>query len=156
MSSNQSTLQPAGLFRRLAAIFYDSLLLFALLMIAAGLWLPLTDGEALNSAHPLYPLFQASLLLVALTFFGGFWLVGGQTLGMRAWRVKVRDAHGGPISPKQAVARFFGAILSWLVFGLGFVWVLIDPQKRSWHDLLSSTVLVYEPKQKARKTATDA
>lgn len=147
-SVSDPILRPAGLLRRLAAIFYDSLLLAALLMVVGALWLPVTGGEPIGPHHPYRPLYQLSLLLVAFAFFVGFWLAGGQTLGMRAWRIYVRDAGGGPIKPRQAALRFAGAILSWLPLGLGFLWSLGRRDKKTWHDLLSDTALLYEPKPK--------
>lgn len=138
---------PAGLLRRLACIFYDSLLLAALLMTLSVLWLPVTGGEAISPAHPLYHLYQLSLLALVFVFFCGFWLVGGQTLGMRAWRITVRDRAGGRLSFRQAALRFAAAALSWLPLGLGFLWSLVDRDKMTWHDRLSGTVLTVEPRR---------
>lgn len=140
------SLPPAGLFRRLAAAFYDVLLLAALSFIASGLWVAVNGGP-ITSDSPLYPLQQLSLLLVCLAFFAGFWMHGGQTLGMRAWRLRVTSTDGGPLTLNQAIIRFFAALLSWLPLGLGFLWALIDPQRRTWHDRLSSTRLVLEPRR---------
>jgi uncharacterized RDD family membrane protein YckC len=137
--------QPAALLRRLAAIFYDSLLLIALEMIAAALWLPIF-GDAPASEHSLYRVYQLFLLLVAFAFFAGFWIKGGQTLGMRAWRLRVCSRDGGALSLRQAAIRFAVAILSWLALGAGFLWSLVDPQRRTWHDIASDTVLVHEAK----------
>src|SRR5690554_4263260 len=93
-TANQDFLrEPAGLMRRLAAIGYDCLLLLGLEMIAAAVWLP-AFGDQPAAEHPLYRLYQAYLLLVAFAFFIGFWLKGGQTLGMRAWHIRLIASDG--------------------------------------------------------------
>lgn len=141
--------EPARLLRRLASVVYDCLLLIAIEMVAAALWLPLF-GDQPPASHRLYHLYQAFLLLVALAFFVGFWLRGGQTLGMRAWNLHLQSANGTPPSPRQAVIRFGVAILSWLPAGLGFLWSLLDPKRRTWHDLASGTVVLHKAKPKKR------
>ena len=66
------------------------------------------------------------------------------TRGLRAWKIKVLTLDKKPISWKQAFLRFTFAILSWLFLGLGFLWILIDKNQRSWHDHLSKTVLFFD------------
>ena len=134
-----STTTPPGFFRRLGAIVYDSLLLLSVLFVATALILPFNDGEAFRSSQYAYPLF---LLLVSLLFFGWFWTHGGQTLGMRAWKIKVCSEDSRPIGWTQATARFAAAILSWGICGLGFVWILFDKRNRGWHDILTKTQIV--------------
>jgi uncharacterized RDD family membrane protein YckC len=114
-------------------------------MLAAALWLPLF-GNHPPASHPLYHFYQLFLLLVALAFFVGFWLHGGQTLGMRAWRLRLHSSAGGPPSLRQSLIRFGVAILSWLLIGLGFLWSLLEPQRRTWHDLASGTIVLLEAK----------
>ncbi len=147
---NQATtnLPHCGLLRRLAAIFYDTLLLLAVLLIVMGLHLQLSGaGEA--STKP--DLIRSILLvLVSFGFFSWFWLHGGQTLGMRAWRIRLQNRGGGPITLWQALLRYLAAIVSWLTFGLGFLWSLVDREKLTWHDRFSMSELVVIPKEQAR------
>ena len=130
---------PPGLLRRLASIFYDSLVLVALLLFAAASVVMFLRGQAVPAEHPA---FQVYLLAVSLVFFCGFWIKGGQTVGMRAWRVRVVRDDGSPLRVRDAVVRFFAAVLSWGALGLGFLWILVDREKRAWHDRLSRTRLV--------------
>jgi uncharacterized RDD family membrane protein YckC len=130
---------PAGLLRRLAAILYDALLLVAVLFIATALVLPLTGGEAVPRGNPYY---AAYLLSVCFLFFAWFWTHGGQTLGMRAWKIRVQQTDGDGITWLQALVRFSVATISWLALGMGFFWMLIDRDKMTWHDRFSDTVLV--------------
>ncbi|MFO1371130.1 MAG: RDD family protein [Candidatus Competibacteraceae bacterium] len=111
--------QPAGLLRRLAAVVYDSLLLMAVLVGASALALSLAVGvlgsDAVVAHKPLAgnPFFSTYLLLVCFFFYGGFWVRGGQTLGMRAWRLRVQQRDGRGIGWWQALLRFLIASL-WL------------------------------------------
>ncbi|MDH4124794.1 MAG: RDD family protein [Gammaproteobacteria bacterium] len=133
----------AGLLRRCGAILYDSILLFALLMFASMPFVVARTGEAVepyNLPH------QLTLLAVAFAFFVGFWTWRGSTLGMQAWGLRLESVDGGLASLSQASVRFFAAIISWLPLGLGFFWQLCDKDRRSWHDRLSQTRLVYYPK----------
>jgi uncharacterized RDD family membrane protein YckC len=138
-----AALARAGLLRRLGAVLYDALLLFALLFFAGALVLPFTGGEAVPSGNWV---FSTYLLLVSFLFFGWFWTHGGQTLGMRAWRIRVQQPDGTPVTWGQALRRFLTALLSWGLFGAGFLWVLIDRNGQSWHDRASGTVSVRLPK----------
>jgi uncharacterized RDD family membrane protein YckC len=153
----QGDFAPAGLGRRLAAIFYDALLCVALLMVTTFIykliWMAFV-GEAklrqLSETGSLDgdPLLSTLLLLALFAFFAKFWTHAGQTLGMQVWGIRVQNADGTGISLWQALLRFVVAIASWLCVGLGFFWSLFDKQKRSWHDMYSETQLVRIPKQK--------
>ncbi|MGJ0516071.1 MAG: RDD family protein [Methylomicrobium sp.] len=131
-----------GLFRRLAAIVYDTFLLAAVLFAATAVILPFNSGNAIRPDQFFYPVY---LIGVSFLFFAWFWTHGGQTLGMRAWKVKVLTTNGKPLNWRQAALRFFSALLSWLFFGLGFWWILFDKQKRGWHDCLSKTMVYFYP-----------
>jgi uncharacterized RDD family membrane protein YckC len=129
-----------GLFRRLAAAFYDSLLVLAVLILATLLLLPLTGGQAINPGNYVYTLY---LFAMGFAFFGGFWTHGGQTLGMRAWRLRVVSLDNQPLTWKQALYRYLAAILSWLLLGLGFWWQWLDREGLALHDRLSGTQLIH-------------
>ncbi|MDI1230256.1 MAG: RDD family protein [Methylobacter sp.] len=130
-----------GFLRRLAAMFYDLLLLIAVLFVATALLLPLNSGQAFTAQQFLFPLY---LLLVSFFFYAWFWTHGGQTLGLRAWKIKVLTLDRKPLTWKQALLRFSIAILSWGFLGLGVLWILIDKNQRSWHDHLSKTALFFD------------
>ena len=88
--------------------------------------------------------------MVIFVFFGWFWTHGGQTLGMRAWRLKVTTEDGKGLNWSRAFLRFLLAGLSWLILGLGFIWALFDKRRQTLHDRLSKTMLIQLPK-KARR-----
>ena len=137
-----------AVWRRLASVCYDLLLLSALLVFATAiivLPLGLLLGLSISGSHPLFRIY---LFAISIWFFCWFWVHGGQTLGMRAWRIRLVANDGSPVSWRKALLRYFAAILSWLPLGLGFFWALFDTEKRSWHDRLSATQLILIPKSK--------
>ncbi len=141
LSHPDSADAPAGLFRRLAGILYDLLLLAGVLFVATALVLPFTGGEAVRPHQWLYTVY---LLAVTFLFFGWSWTHGGQTLGMKAWQLKVRTAEGGTVDWRRATLRMLAACLSWGLLGLGYIWILVDREHLAWHDRLSATRVVRE------------
>ncbi|MEX0729261.1 MAG: RDD family protein [Aquisalimonadaceae bacterium] len=135
---------PAGLLRRLAAMTYDVLLVVAVWMIGTAALLPLTGGETIEGVWRL--LFQLYVLALTFAFFALFWLHGGQTLGMKAWRIYVERADGGAMTLKDAALRFLAAIPSLLPAGVGLLWCVVDRQHQAMHDRLSRTRVVHRPR----------
>ncbi|MGX2039017.1 RDD family protein [Methylocaldum sp. MU1018] len=129
----------SALLRRLAALFYDTVVLVAVLFAATVVLLPFHDGKAFRPHHGFY---TAYLLMVSFVFFGWFWTHGGQTLGMRAWKIRLCTTAGNPVSWSQAFIRFVGGLLSFGCLGFGYLWTLFDSQGRSWHDRLSGSKIV--------------
>lgn len=147
MSHDTPPLPHCSLGRRLAAILYDSLLLAAVLFMASLLVLPLMGDHPSGGA---ILAFRFYLLLIIFAFFAWFWTHGGQTLGMRAWRIRLQNRNPGPVTLWQVMLRFIIATFSWLLLGFGFLWSLIDKEKLTWHDRYSMTELVVEPKEKKK------
>jgi uncharacterized RDD family membrane protein YckC len=138
------TLPVPGFLRRLAAITYDVILLIAVFFVATALLLPLNSGEAITGSL-LFPLY---LLIVSFIFYGWFWTHGGQTLGLKAWKLKVLTFDQQPINWTQALIRFTTAIIAWSLFGLGFLWIIFDKNKHGWHDRLSKTAVFFDAQRK--------
>lgn len=136
-----------NLIKRLLAALYDWLLVLGLMMVGSVPAVALL-GDAIAPGDPLYRL---SLVGLAAAFFVGFWTHGGQTLGMRAWRLRLVTGNGEdsltPVSLRRALLRFAAAWLSLLPAGLGFWWALIDKQRLCWHDRISGTRLIMLPKK---------
>ena len=142
-TSDKPCYPPAGLFTRLIAMFYDSLLLLSVLLIATALALLASKG----TLHYHNPFFRTFLFLICFSFYAWFWLHGGQTLGMRAWRLQLQGLDGGPVSIWQALLRFMVAIPSLALGGIGLWWMLIDREKLALHDRFSESRIVRLPKK---------
>ena len=138
---------PAPLWRRLAALVYDALLLVALLMVAAALstlvanlLLPgLQEREPDYLSH--HPLHQLWLLACWFGYYAFSWRKSGQTVGMKAWHIRVIDRQRGPVSWLQCLKRFIGALL-----GAGFLLVPFHRERYSLQDLVSNTEVIHIPK----------
>lgn len=140
-----ATRSPAGLLRRLAAILYDSLLLVAVLMLSTAVLLPLSGGKAITPVETgwLAYAYRFLLLLVIVLYFGLSWTRGGQTLGMLAWKIRVVRTNGAALRWFDVLVRLAAAVLSWAPAGLGYLWMLVDPERLTWHDRLSRTRVEY-------------
>ena len=52
----------------------------------------------------------------------------------------------GAVSLEQNILRFLGGLLAAAPLGLGYLWMLVDPDRRTWGDMLSDSRVVVEPK----------
>lgn len=127
---------PASLIKQFAAMLYDSLLIFAVLFLAAGIALIFNQGEAIESN----PLFNLYLLFILFTYYAFFWNKSGQTLGMRVWKIRIVSGLGGNPGWGASYLRLIAAMVSLLCFGLGYFWRLFKPY--TWHDKLSQTSII--------------
>lgn len=161
---NSIDLRPAPLLRRLAAMLYDGLLCIGLVFVVTGIYTGLhqllihsgllgfdryarmlEENTAINH-DPVLTLF---LVLSLWGFFGFFWRRRGQTLGMQAWKIRVQNEDGSPITWLQAFMRVLVGLLSWLTLGLGYLWQLTNSARKSWTDLASDSVTVFvDPKER--------
>ncbi len=135
---------PAGVVRRLAAWAYDALLVAALAMLLTFALVLARGGEAVPPGNPGY---QLGLLALTAVFYTGFWLRGGQTLGMRAWRLRVESQDGGALRPGQALTRFAAGLISSALLGAGLFWQWVDPDRLTLYDRLTRTRVVVLPKR---------
>jgi len=139
--------RPVGFFRVVASLLYDLLFITAILFFAT---LPLAlipdEFQSLQITEALKIFWY---LLVSYVYFVGFWLKGGQTAGMKPWKIKLVGMNGEQPSIKQVTIRFFAAILSLAPAGLGFLWMIVDRNHLSLHDHISKSMLVVA-KQKVK------
>ncbi len=136
---------PASLRVRLAAAAYDLLPLIGLWFVAAVLALAVTGG-ALDTHTPAGKvLVQGFALALSAAYFVVSWSRGGQTIGMRAWRLRVVAADGNRVPWSHAFLRFFVALISLAALGAGFWWALVDAQGRTWHDMATGTTMIRTP-----------
>lgn len=131
---------PAGLWARLGAAVYDGLLLLALFFLATAIVDPFLPQDHVPAGAWWFRLY---LLLIAFLFNGWFWTHGGQTLGMRAWRLRVVDMAGNALTWRQAAGRFVAAVASWATL-LGLL--LSIGGRPALQDRLSHTQILRLPK----------
>jgi len=135
---------PAPLWLRLAAALYDLFPLIALWMLTVAIGLSIVHGN-IDVAHPPQMFrfaLRAALLAVTALYFVVSWSRGGQTIGMRAWRLRVIDADGKSLAWARSLLRFAVMLVSLGALGLGFVWCLVDRERRGWHDIAAKSLVV--------------
>lgn len=164
---------PASPWRRLAGLIYDLVAVVAIVMVVGMICEAATLGrlDHLGSGATFPWWYQPLQYLVVAAYFVVSWWRGGQTLGMRPWRMRLRTAAGKRVPPRAAITRAVAASLPLLLLALGEVagtrvatlapllaWAvffgvsLFDPRRRALHDLLAGTVLVqFEPPPRASR-----
>ena len=138
----RATALPAHLGWRLIAAVYDLLPVLALWFVATILALALSGGALDVHSFPDKLLVQALVFAVSAAYFTLSWSLGGQTIGMKPWRLRVVRGDGGPVALRYALLRFVVALVSLAPAGLGFWWALFEPRRRAWHDLAAGTLVV--------------
>ncbi len=133
------SVNPASLFRRLAAAVYDVFLIFALLLLATGIALLINQGDSFGQNHYLFTFY---LVCVVGFFYCWFWTHGGQTLGMQAWKIKVVTNHLQALTWSMAIKRFIFSVPSVCLLGLGYLTTFFNKNKLSLHDFASQTRVI--------------
>jgi uncharacterized RDD family membrane protein YckC len=148
------------LWRRLIALVYDLVAVLAIVMVVGLLCQIATRGQLITTGVQVHIAwwYQPLQAVVVAGYFVVSWLRGGQTLGMRPWRIRVTTANGGQISTRQALLRLLVAALPllllllapvfglkpalWAVAGGWAIWfatALFAPRRRALHDLAAGT-----------------
>lgn len=134
-----SKLNHVTLSRRFGAMLYDFFLLIGMLIIASAI---VVIPFKLTPDKPTFIFYQLYIFTITYIFYIWFWTHSGQTLGMQTWKFKITTTKGEPVNLSQATIRYFVAIISITVFGLGFFWSIVDKKNRTWHDIASRTKLI--------------
>ncbi|MDH5179625.1 MAG: RDD family protein [Gammaproteobacteria bacterium] len=164
--STTSSTPKASVLRQLAALFYDGLLLLAIVLVAL---IPVTLITSQGQLPRNHPVFQIYLSGICFLYFAWFWTRNGKTLGMRVWHIKIQRMDGELISWSQALLRFLTAIPTWFIlflsllihyaplktlpewsagasagplFMIGMVMLVIDHWPNGWRDRLTKTAIV--------------
>jgi uncharacterized RDD family membrane protein YckC len=85
----------------------------------------------------------ASFVIWEFIYFSYQWALSGKTVGMALLGIRVVGTAGDPISGRQAVIRTLTLPLSFLLFGLGFIGILLNKDRHALHDRFARTVVVY-------------
>jgi len=140
------TLNTASFMRRIGAMFYDFMLALSSVILVGFFFtaviMSLFSIENIEAGSPAAKAIFMLLVIFTFGFYGWFWTHGGQTLGMRAWKLKLVREDFESITWLQALFRFCYSIISWVPLGAGYLWMLVDKKKLSWHDRISKTYII--------------
>jgi uncharacterized RDD family membrane protein YckC len=150
---------PAPAWRRFAAIVYDALAVVAIVMVVGLIAQMVTGGHvADDKGHVVAWWYQPLQGVVVGAYFLFSWMRGGQTLGMRPWKIRVVARDGGAVDLKRGLIRLVVAGLPVLLLMLYSVtslrvallaplagWAVIllpslfDARRRGLHDMAAGT-----------------
>ena len=149
----------AGFFKRIAAIVYDSLIVVVLAMVVTFINLMIISALSSNGIIDISAYedpsaflnaqwwFTIEIVFAIWFFYAWFWYDGGQTLGMRSWRLKLESDNEKPLTLKRAFLRAAYSLL-----GLGNILVLFTPKnKQALQDKLTQTRVVVLTKEANKK-----
>jgi len=161
-----------SLARLLASMLYEGIAIAAILL--AGAFVFVGVAAAMRGGQPFQPgpVAQALLQIFLVGLLGAYfvrcWTRGGQTLAMKAWRLRVVMPDGAPLRPGRAAARFLLAAaiigpavvaaaylwrhpearIAWLAAApaiADLAWPLADRDRRLLHDRLAGTRIIFAP-----------
>ncbi|MFT4939103.1 MAG: putative RDD family membrane protein YckC [Paraglaciecola sp.] len=165
MTDSTNDFPRAGFFRRLAAIIYDTLVAVAVGMCAAMVMLIvlllLTENgvidnlgyehfsDVIQHSRVYQTILQVWVTIWVIGFFLWFWRNGGQTMGMRAWQLRLFSTTDKPLGYGRAFLRLITSL-----GGIGTLLVLFDiKHKQSLQDRIAGTEMLVLSKQANHHTA---
>tara|TARA_Y100001970_G_scaffold290274_1_gene423442 strand:+ start:97098 stop:97517 length:420 start_codon:yes stop_codon:yes gene_type:complete len=132
----------AGFFKRLFSLFYDLLLILSIALFSTLILVLLNEDQTGNSKS--FLLLQRLILIVSgPVYFCYFWMKNnGQTIGMQAWKIQMVSKNGSRLIISQCLLRCVVSLISFIPFGLGYIWIIFDKKRESWADKASNTILI--------------
>ncbi len=146
----------AGFFIRCLAMAIDIFFVVMLdgaLLFGAAVLIGKTTGivdmiltsrgfEFLQIIAPLLKAALATTVFVPPVYYIAMTAVFGQTIGKMITGIRVVRSNGRPVSFLRALIRFLAYVPSGLLLFAGFLWIIWDPERQGWHDMLADTVVI--------------
>ena len=130
------TFSQAGFFQRLIAFLFDKVVTTVMTFISLYLF-----SEKSIILISFYSVVIVSNIIDA-TYFTYFHSVGGQTIGKWLMGIRVVDTIGFPLGIWRSALRWFGYKLSAIFICMGFIWMLFDKNRQTWHDKLATSYVI--------------
>jgi len=137
----------AGFVSRIGAAVVD---VIAFAMLSAGTLFFMQAAVALLSSVPfgdvtIEPAIATAVIsFLTVAYFAGCWAITGRTAGEAIFGLRVTRTDGRRVRFLRALLRCFATFVSLAFCGIGFAWILVDRRRRSWHDLIAGTVVIYD------------
>lgn len=132
--------EPSGLVMMPRAAFLERLAAFALDVILVIILVNVFDFDGPGRD------WAGSAIFVALIYHVGFWTWKGTTVGGIICQLRVVRVDGAVVKFAEALVRGLTGMFSLAVAGLGFLWILRDPERQAWHDRVAGTYVVKVPR----------
>lgn len=144
----------AGFITRMLAYLLDVLVLTVILALGGWLFIQIDNllkevlPEELDLGISGATLFAIITPFVIIFYYVMFWSLTGRTPGKGLLGLRVIQTDGLPPTIGRSFLRLVGYLVSIVVFFLGFLWVLIDDERKGWHDHMAGTWVVYDWSQR--------
>ena len=150
--------RPAGFFSRFEAFIIDQAIISTVQLASTAIIQTVLEFFKLSQpVANIITILQNSVLEFAISavfisslfiigYYTFFWTLVGFTPGKAILGLKVVRCNGANLSFGRSILRFFSYWISAIPFFLGFLWVLWDPNRQSWHDKIADTQVLYIPK----------
>lgn len=137
----------AGFVTRLIAYVFDLVVVAGI--VALGGWIAVLADNVIEQVGIDLRVTLSALYVILVPFIIGFyfvmfWSLTGRTIGKWTMGLRVVGIDGHPPSVRRSLIRLVGYALSAIVFWAGYVWVLVDADRRAWHDHMARTYVVYD------------
>jgi uncharacterized RDD family membrane protein YckC len=145
VTATASTRTYAGFWIRVLAFLLDGIVvsvIAAALSPAFGAPIITTVGQASGTGVTFTYTSGAASSLLGFLYFIGFWGLRGQTPGMMPFHLSIVKLDGSRPNLIEALLRYVGLIISFVVILLGVIWVAFDARKQGWHDKIAGTLVV--------------
>lgn len=131
-----------SVFKRVACVLYESMLVFAILFVAGIVYRAIFGDPITDLQRHIFFIYS---WLIAGAYFVFCWVKSGQTLAMQTWRIQLISQDGSTLSVLQAMQRY---LLASLFFGISFLWAVFDRDGLYLHDRFTGGRLRALPKGK--------
>ncbi len=134
-----------GFWIRFVAYLIDGIVIGVPLLILGAILGAFSGSSTANQVSAGLVIWYLIDLVVSIGYFIYFWSAGGgQTLGMRMFKLRVIKTNGSRVSVGSAVLRYIGMIINSIIFGLpiGWIWAAFDKNKQGWHDKIAGTYVI--------------
>jgi uncharacterized RDD family membrane protein YckC len=128
--------RPADLTGFPRATFLDRLAAFTLDLV-----LVLIAYNMLSWRHD-----DGMFFVLLLGYHMAFWAWKGTTVGGIVCNLRLVRTDGTPLRPADALVRGLSSLFSFFALGIGFLWILRDPERQAWHDKIAGTYVVSVPR----------
>ena len=124
--------------RLYACLFYEAIIQIALWFIVTFFALAVLNIDLTSNPN----LLRFILWVSSGIYFIYSWLYGGQTLAMRAWRLKLNHPKKNK-NFSYLMSRYFLSSISLAFFGLGYLYIFFDKKNRFLHDYILGSEIIY-------------
>jgi len=130
-------MKQSKLWKHVAALIYDIFPILAFFLVTSLILVLIRQG---NEVPPKTLWMQLILFLEVFLYFTYSWKKGGQTLGMRAWKISIQDYHS--MSWQQTSLRFFTGLASTALLGLGLWRRKFSSNHKTWMDAACGSIVI--------------